>query len=345
MPSPPVPSGSNRPAALVTGATGFIAFRLVPALVEAGWSVLATGRRPRPVWLPTEVGYRTADLVEDDLSSLTAGITHVFHLAGASSSKSDEEEMQRANVVGTTRLLEALPPGIGRFVHMSTTAVYGEEVQLPLPVSEDVELHPSRGYGKAKLGAEEAVWAKGEAGLPVVVLRPVSVFGPGAVKLLASVVLDAAIEAYAGLDHLAVPAEPIEQRLLHVDDLVDACIHLAGEPDAVGRAFNVASLYPGSHELGEAVASAMGLRLETDPEARGLEGDERRQVYDRMREAGMTDDIVLSPERMRLLGKTNRNNRLSGEALASTGFEFSRTDLAAEVAADVAWYRERRWIL
>ena len=338
IPSPP-------PAALVTGATGFIAFRLVPALVEAGWNVLATGRRPRPVWLPTEVGYRSADLLEDDLSTLTEGVTHVFHLAGASSSKSDEEEMQRVNVTGTTRLLEALPGSVERFVHMSTTAVYGEEVQLPLPVREGVELHPSRGYGKAKLGAEQAVWAKGGAGLPVVVLRPVSVFGPGAVKLLASVVLDAAIEAYAGLAHLAVPAEPIEQRLVHVDDLVDACLHLARHPDAVGRAFNVASLYPSSHDVGEAVASAVGLKLDVDPDARGLEGDERRETYERMRAAGMTDDIVLSPQRLRLLAKSNRNNRLSVDALVSTGFEFTRTDLDAEVAASVAWYRERRWIL
>ncbi|MEA2669419.1 MAG: GDP-mannose 4,6 dehydratase, partial [Chloroflexota bacterium] len=50
--------------------------------------------------------------------------------------------------------------GLERFVHMSSTSVYGEAEQLPLPVREDVECHPSRGYGKAKWGAEQQVWAQ-----------------------------------------------------------------------------------------------------------------------------------------------------------------------------------------
>ena len=54
-------------------------------------------------------------------------------------------------------------------------------VPLPQPLVETVEPHPSRGYGKAKWLAEQAVWAGHAEGLPAVVLRPVSVFGPGAI--------------------------------------------------------------------------------------------------------------------------------------------------------------------
>ena len=40
---------------------------------------------------------------------------------------------------------------------------------LPLPVREDVEPNASRGYGKAKWGAEQEVWARSRDGMPVVV--------------------------------------------------------------------------------------------------------------------------------------------------------------------------------
>ncbi|MGH9190655.1 MAG: NAD-dependent epimerase/dehydratase family protein [Acidimicrobiales bacterium] len=335
---------------MVTGATGFIASRLLPALADAGWAVRACGRRARPGWMPADVAYLPADLAADDLGALTVDVTHVFHLAGASSSVADEAEMQRSNVSATQRLVDALGPGVRRFVHMSSTSVYGESVQLPLPVVEDVEPQPSRSYGKAKWGAEQAVWsaAAAAAGLPAVVLRPVSVFGPGAVKLLASVLLDAALERFAGLDRFGVAGPPIEQRLVHVDDLVAACLYLASHPDAVGKAFNVASLYPSSHEVAEVVAAEIGLELEVvdDPEAEvGLAGDARQAVHDQMVASGMTTDIILSPERLRLLAKGNCNNRLSNDALAATGFRFVHTDLATEIAADVAWYRDRRWLI
>jgi nucleoside-diphosphate-sugar epimerase len=211
-----VPSAD--PLALVTGATGFIAARLVPALVEAGWRVRATGRRPRPDDLDPSVEYRAADLAGDDpasLAELCDGVTHVLHLAGASSSKSTQEEMERNNVDATRRLLDAAAGDrLERFVHMSSTSVYGEERQLPSPVTEDVEPSPSRGYGKAKWGAEQAVWDHRAKGTPVVVLRPVTVYGPGATKLLASAILDTAIERAAGLPRLALAAEPMEQRLV-----------------------------------------------------------------------------------------------------------------------------------
>ncbi|MGH9280475.1 MAG: NAD-dependent epimerase/dehydratase family protein, partial [Acidimicrobiales bacterium] len=213
---------------MVTGATGFIASRLVPALVEAGWEVRACGRRPEAPWLPDAVEYRSLDLVTDPgVADLVEGVTHVFHLAGASSSKSSQEEMERDNVVATERLFTTLAAtkSVERALHMSSTSVYGEEEQLPSPVPETVEPHPSRGYGKAKWATEQVVWRHGREGLPVVVVRPVSVHGPGTIKLLASAILDVAVERFMGRDELVVYRPAVEQRLVHIDDLVRACLH------------------------------------------------------------------------------------------------------------------------
>ena len=341
--------------ALVTGTTGFIAARLVPALLAEGWRVRATGRRPRPDHLPDEAEYQPVDLVGDDfttLGELCAGVTHVFHLAGASSSKSNQEEMERNNVDATRRLLDAAAAGCGpegsggpleRFVHMSSTSVYGEDKQLPTPVVEDVEPSPSRGYGKAKWGAEQAVWEHGRRGMPVVVLRPVTVYGPGATKLLASAILDVAIERAAGLPRLAVAAEPMEQRLVHVDDLLAATVHLATSDAAVGRAFNVVDgIYPSSHEVGAVLAGCFGMELEIGGE--GLDEDRRRKVWEHLQAQGMEPAILFTPDRLRFMGKTNRNNRVSTEALASTGFRFRHTDFGAAVADNIEWYRRHRWL-
>ncbi len=338
-------------SALVTGGSGFMATRLVPALLECGWEVRACGRRPRPDALPEGVDYRQADLAGGEgVEDLFDGVTHVFHLAGASSSNADEEEMHRSNVVGTENLLGAgADAGLERVMYMSTTAVYGEEVQLPVPVVESAEPHPSRGYGKTKYEAEQVVWRFGEKGVPVMIVRPVSTYGPGNVKLLGSAVLDVAIERYAGLGTLMVPSAPVEQRLVHVDDLVAACIHLMEHDDAVGRVFNVTlDQYPTSHEIARILAGEFGMDMalcdEGDDDC-GPSYEERSKTRQRMLEEGMKDEIFFTEQRFRFMRKQNRNNRLSIDALLGTGFRFQHTDLAASIADTIDWYRRQRWVV
>lgn len=336
------------PLALVTGATGFIATRLVPALAEAGWKVRATARRERPGWIHPAVDYRPVDLVSGDAEAMAHvchEVTHVFHLAGASSSKSSQEQMDRNNVEATARLLQAVTAApLERFVHMSSTSVYGEEVELPTPVSEDVEPRPSRGYGKAKWTAEQQVWEHAGVDVPAVVLRPVTVYGPGATKLLASAILDTAIEKQAGLERLALAAEPMEQRLVHVDDLVAACLHVATSDAAVSRAFNVVDgIYPTSHDVGRILAGCFG--MDADIGGEGLDEQRRREVWQQMVDRGMEPAILFTPDRLRFMAKTNRNNRVSTEALEATGFRFSCTDFALAVEANVDWYRAQRWLV
>jgi len=334
--------------ALLTGATGWIASHLLPALLADGWTVRACGRRPRPHWFPEQVDYRSVDLTGDEgLGGLYDGVTHLFHLAGASSSTATEQEMHRSNVLATRQLLAAAPPGLERVLYMSSSSVYGEEVQLPSPVTEDVPPSPSRGYGKAKWESEQEVWAQGAAGLPVVVLRPVSIFGPGNIKLLGSAVLDTALEAWAGLDTLAVHARPIEQRLVHIEDLVRASLHLVEHEAAVGHAYNVVTEdHPSSHDLASILAEGLGMRLElADEPDCGLGYEDRSATRQQMLGQGMQPHILLTEQRLRLLRKANRNNRLSVDALLATDFRFARADLGPAIHQSIEWYRNNRWIL
>lgn len=335
--------------ALVTGGTGFLGSHLVHALRRRGDPVRTCGRRPRPPDLPDDVDYLRADLVSGDgLDALVDGVGRIVHTAGASSSTSTPEEMEATNVTGTENLLRAASAaGAPRVVHVSTSSVYGKEVALPQPVVEDAECHPGAGYGASKWRAEQVVWEFADKGLFATVLRPATIFGPGAVKLVASTILDAAIERWAGRDAFVVPRDAVEMRLVHVDDVVGACLHLADRDEAAGRAFNLDSgVYPTSHEVALPIAAALGmeLALEDDP-APGLGHEERRRVRQEMLDAGMRDDILLPKERVRYLKKANRNNRLSLDALAATGFAPRVTDIPAALTDSVRWYAERRWIL
>lgn len=337
------------PSALVSGATGFIGSKLVLALRAQGWSVRAVGRRTRPSAMPAEVDYHQMDLAgDDDLDLLSRGVTHVFHLAGASSSLSSADEMLRSNGVATKRLVAALDGSdVQRLVYLSSTSVYGEAEQLPIPVREDMEPHPSRGYGKAKWQAEQEVWAAGEGGLAVVVLRPVSVYGPANIKLLGSAILDTAIERYAGRRTLPVHAEVIEQRLVHIDDVVRALLHLARCDGVAGRAFNVVMPdYPTNHRIVEILGGLFDLtpELSADPKC-GPSYEERARFRAEMISRGMQPDILLTDERFRFMGKANRNNRLSVDALLSSGFRFEHTALEESIRRTVDWYRANRWIV
>jgi UDP-glucose 4-epimerase len=335
--------------ALVTGGRGFIASHLFPVLLDDDWLVRSCGRSDRPASLPEAVDYRVADLAAgEDLDEVVSGVSHVFHLAGASSSFSDEEEMHRSNVVATENLVAAVAGAdVERFLYMSTTAVYGEEVELPSPVPEDVEPRPSRGYGKAKWEAEQVVWRQVDKGLPALVVRPVSTYGPGNVKLLGSAILDVAIERYLGLSEILVPTPAVEQRLVHVADVVGASVHLIDHEDAVGRAFNVtAPEYPTSHHIAEILSAELGvgMELDEDPEC-GPSFAERREGRNRMVAEGMRDDILLTEDRFHFMRKENRNNRVSIDALLGTDFEFAEGDLAGSIARTVGWYLDNRWVL
>lgn len=334
--------------ALVSGGAGLIGSHLVHELLRQGYHVRAFGRAATTDALPSEVDYWQFDLTGTDwIDQLVGDVDVIFHTAGAASSKADPAEMEEVNHCGTAQLLQAAyEAGVSRVVHVSTSSVYGTKVALPQPVTEDAECRPNPGYAETKWRAEQVAWDFAAKGLEVTVLRPCTVFGPGAVKLLASTILDAAIERHAGLATLAVHPEPVELRLVHVDDVVDACLHLATSPQAPGRAFNLTSgVYPSSHDVAQAVADEVGLELELSDEAEpGLSFERRAAEREAMLAEGMTDDIVLSPERLRFLRKANPNNRLSLEALAETGFRPRVTDLTKAVRESVHWYHSHGWI-
>lgn len=164
--------------ALVTGATGGLGRTLVPMLVEAGWAVRATGRRPR-------VGgpIRALDLTAGVPADLLEGVDTVFHCAALSSPWGRAAEFEAINVAATRRLVEASgAAGCRRFVQVSTPSIYAEaRDRLALTEGSPPARRFANGYAASKWRAER--WLA-DAPVPVSVVRPRAIVGPDDTVLL-----------------------------------------------------------------------------------------------------------------------------------------------------------------
>ena len=257
------------PSALVTGGAGFIGSHLVDHLIrDLGWEVivvddLSGGRRDQV--------HSEARLVEGsivDPSTLERAFWErefdaVFHLAAfASEGLSDHvrRHCYLQNLVGSANVLnEAVNSGVGRFVFISSAAVYGEG---PVPSLESQRLAPMSSYGVSKAAIErELELCQEHFGLDYSVLRLHNVYG-------SRQRLDDPYRNVIGIFmNCLLRSEPIrifgdgkqERPFTHVSDVVPYIARAAWEDGARNTVINI-----GSDErydilsLAEAVMEALG---------------------------------------------------------------------------------------
>jgi nucleoside-diphosphate-sugar epimerase len=180
--------------ALVTGAAGFIGSHLTAALLDKGASVVGLdcftdyyARAIKETNLEENrrrEGFRfvEASVQDADLPALLDGVTHVFHLAAqAGVRKSWGKDFQvytTNNVEATQILLEAcVGRPIERFVHASSSSVYGD--RAPIPMREDALPQPVSPYGVTKMAAEQLGYLYHVNYLvPTAAMRYFTVYGP-----------------------------------------------------------------------------------------------------------------------------------------------------------------------
>ena len=169
---------------LVTGATGFLGGAVCRSLARQGWRVTATGRNETAgrALILDGIPFRRVSLEHAaEAAGLCDGQDAIVHCAALSSPWGNRRDFQAANVRATENILrQAHAAHVERFVHISTSSIYFDfRHQYNLTEDSALPVRQVNAYADTKLAAERLVLAAGDAGLPVVVLRPRAIFGPG----------------------------------------------------------------------------------------------------------------------------------------------------------------------
>jgi ornithine--oxo-acid transaminase len=223
---------------LVTGATGFIGGHLAQRLLEEGHQVRCLVRSSSDTSLldDLEVEIAVGDLTSArSLVDAAEGCRYVFHCGAQVSDWATAKEITGINVDGTRNLLAAsVAASVERFVHFSTTDVYG----YPGGPAVDETYAATRfrnWYAQTKLAAEAEVRRVSQAdGLEAVILRPATAYGPRSTDVIGEIA-----RAIRSRTMFLVDGGRAVAGLCYVDNLVDAAILALHHEAAPGNAFNV----------------------------------------------------------------------------------------------------------
>jgi len=265
----------KKTSVLVTGGAGFIGSHLVDRLVNSGYNVrvmdnLSTGKLTN---IQEHIENGTVDFVEGDIKDLEQvkncvhGVDAVLHLAAVTSvpfSVKNPTLTYETNAAGTLNLLVSLAEErVGKFVFISSCAVYGEPQYLPID-----ELHPTNPispYAESKLLGERYCLGFHENKLlKSVALRFFNVYGlRQGLNDYSGVITRFVDKLKQGLPLIVYGDGSQTRDFIHVSDIVEAIQSCLENEGAEGQVFNVGSGKPTSiNELANTVLSLVGSDFE-----------------------------------------------------------------------------------
>ena len=166
----------------VTGATGFVGRELVRQLLAGGHEVHALVRDPARAQGLGEARTFVGDVT--DKESLRAGmqaVDGVFHVAGwYKIGTRDQRDGERVNIGGTRNTLEMMRElGIPKGVYTSTLAVHSDTHGRIVDESYKFTGKHLSEYDRTKAAAHDIALEMIAAGLPLVIVMPGLIYGPG----------------------------------------------------------------------------------------------------------------------------------------------------------------------
>ncbi len=221
---------------LVTGGTGFTGSALAQRLAQDGHRVRVLDQARGIAddhlrQLGVQITYGSvAD--RDLVHRLTAGCERVYHLAAAFRRVNlGRHAYYDANVNGTRWVMSAaLAHDVARVVYCSTCGVHGN-VAHP-PAAEDAPIAPSDYYQRTKWEGELVAHDFMERGLPVTVVRPTAIYGPGDPERFLHIFRRVARGRFVFLGDGEPHYHPV-----YIDNLIDGFLLAAERDEAVGQTY------------------------------------------------------------------------------------------------------------
>lgn len=236
---------------LITGADGFIGSHLTEFMVQKGFNVRALvqyNSRNSYGWLDDSKFLGDIEVISGDIRDpgfcrgLTKDVTHIFHLAALIAipySYVAADSYVHTNVLGTLNMLEAAKnSGASKFIHTSTSEVYGSARYVP--IDEKHPLQPQSPYSASKIGADSLAMSYFYAhSLPVCIARPFNTYGP---RQSARAIIPTIISQLAsGKKEISIGDITPTRDLNYVLDTCLGFYHIAMSDNTSGEIYNIGS--------------------------------------------------------------------------------------------------------
>lgn len=293
---------------LVTGGAGFLGINLVRYLISRGHQVASLDIVQFDYKdMNDKIEIITGDIRDKNIVEKAVQSRDMIVHTAAALPLYKAEDIYSTDIDGTRNMIEAgKKAGIKRFIHISSTAVYGIPDHHPL--LENDKLDGVGPYGKAKILAEEECLKMRKEGMCVPILRPKSFIGPerlGVFDLLYDWALD-------GRGFPMIGNGKNRYQLLDVEDLCEA-IYLCATLDEkiVNDTFNIgAKVFTTMRKDYQAVLdkAGFGKQIKSLPEKpiiftlRVLEAMKLSPLYKWVYETASKDSFVSIDKAEKILG-------------------------------------------
>ena len=247
---------------LVTGGTGFIGTHLVHRLLQTDHQVTCLVRKTSNTSILERlgIGFVFGDVTDpDSLSGAMNGHDCVMNLANVYSFwEADRDIYRRVNIDGTKNVMEAaLRAGVAKVVHVSTCGIYGKPDDVPYTEESEPGQVQFSEYFRTKYIADEVVWEMyRNQNLPLVMVYPVGVMGPGDPKATGQYILR--------LLKRAMPARVLENAMftfVHVQDVAEIIYRAAIKEDNLGERYIAGKFQHTFGDINRMVSEISGVKL------------------------------------------------------------------------------------
>ena len=222
----------------ITGATGFIGSYLARRLAFLGYKLKCLARQTSDLSILNSLSasITIADITDRDaIRKAIEGVDIVYHSAALVGEWISKDVAIDVNIKGTQNLLEAsLDAKVKRFVHVSSLAVLGMKHHHNTPADAPYRLTGDI-YSDTKIGSEKMVMDfYHRYGVPVVIVRPGFVFGPGDRRFLPRL-----LDLLKKRKFVFLGDGKNIMNIVYIDNLIDVLIQAGLRKEAIGLIYNV----------------------------------------------------------------------------------------------------------